>query len=382
YIAAAVLLEKLLSRLEVHRSLRFSLIFLLPLAALVCGNYWFRTELLAQPWRFHIAMEMALMLCVAAILPHFSLPRIPVRVLQAAFILFCCVQAVHYRSYARRLIRRIDVSKTSEYKMSRWIAQNLPGERVMVPGSVSFWLNVFADTPQLTGCCSQGLIDREVRYGQYQIENDIGAKGREFPITLVWLQALGVRAIGVSGPRSTEWYKAIQHPGKFVGKLPELWRDGDDVVYRVPQRSASLVHVLRRDQAVSRAPVNGIDIDPLLPYVAALEDPAYPQAEITWKSDNLAQIQAPLDSGELLSIQIAADPGWRAVSNGKPLRIEKDGLGFMMVDPQCTGLCTVDLIYNGGLEASITGFVSSLALVFGLVVLVFKVRISLIKSAE
>ena len=60
-----------------------------------------------------------------------------------------------------------------------------------------------------------------------------------------------------------------------------LWREGDDVNYQVspprddaPQSFAQVIHA---DQLVRRAPVDGLDVEPLRPYVAALEDPSLPR---------------------------------------------------------------------------------------------------------
>ena len=53
---------------------------------------------------------------------------------------------------------------------------------------------------------------------------------------------------------------------------------GDDVIYRVPRRSAGLAHVMRQGDLAARQPVNGIDIEPVRPYVAALEDASRPLA--------------------------------------------------------------------------------------------------------
>ena len=78
--------------------------------------------------------------------------------------------------------------------------------RVMVPGSTTFWMNVFTDTPQLTGCCPQGVLNQTARVADYGIMTDLTAENRAFENSLLWFKALGVRAVAVSGPRSTEVY--------------------------------------------------------------------------------------------------------------------------------------------------------------------------------
>src|SRR6185295_18315695 len=103
--------------------------------------------------------------------------------------------------------------------------------RVMVPGSTTFWLNLFTDTPQLTGCCMQSVLTQNIPVANYGITTDLTAEDRAYENSLLWFKTLGVRAVAVSGPRSTETYKPFLHPHKFDGRLPILWQDGDDVIY-------------------------------------------------------------------------------------------------------------------------------------------------------
>jgi hypothetical protein len=134
------------------------------------------------------------------------------RPVAVAFAILCVFQFVQYRSYARRLIRGIDMTQTSEYKTARWFDRHMRDSRVMVPGSTTFWLNVFTDTPQLTGCCPQGVLNQTARVADYGIMTDLTAENRAVENSLLWFKALGVRAVAVSGPRSTEVYKPFYHP--------------------------------------------------------------------------------------------------------------------------------------------------------------------------
>ena len=67
------------------------------------------------------------------------------------------VQMGNYRAWARTEIKRVDLEKRSEYTTARWLDGHMNGARVYVTGSTGFWLNAFTDTPQLVGCCDQGL---------------------------------------------------------------------------------------------------------------------------------------------------------------------------------------------------------------------------------
>ncbi len=124
------------------------------------------------------------------------------------------------------------------------------------------------------------------------------------------------------------------------------------MIYEVPQRSASLAHVIRPDDVVSRAPLHGLDTEPLARYIAALDDPALPVAGMRWLNPHHARIEAELRAGQIISVQVSYDPGWRALVNGGARRIRADVLGLMVIEPACTGACAIDLVYDGGAEAS------------------------------
>ncbi len=161
-------------------------------------------------------------------------------------------------------------------------------------------------------------------------------------------------AISVSGPHSQEPYKPFRNPKKFDGVLPEVWRGGkDDVIYRVPRRSTSLAHVVRPRDLPTRRPIHGLDIDPIRPYVAALDDPSLPAAEMIWLNEHAARISARMQKDQILSVQISYHPGWNATVNGERRRTYGDHLGQLVIEPACDGACTVDLTYDGGIEMRI-----------------------------
>jgi hypothetical protein len=67
-------------------------------------------------------------------------------------------------------------------------------------------------------------------------------------------------------------------------------------------------------------------------------------------------------AGEAISVQVNHHPGWRALSAGRPVRVERDGIGLMWLQPDCDGECTVELRYNGGTELRLCRWVSGLTL--------------------
>ena len=368
-VLLVVLLLRLFRRYKVPQELRFSVLYLIPMATLTLTAEWFRIFLMPQPQRYHLEMEMGIAL-VAAFGAKRLLERAPqlTRVVVACALLVLCIYpAKQYRRYARNwLDRHIDIHSRIEYREARWFDQHMDGHRVFAPGSVGFFLNVFTDTPQLNGGFDQGVVNYMLAVFRYQIMSGENAGAEEGPAAVLALKAFGMDAVGVSGPRSQEVYKPFRNPKKFDGILPELWRDGDDVIYGVPRRSKSLAHVIRPGDLPPRVPVHGLDLDPVRHYVSALEDPALPVAEMNWRTRHSAVISAQMQKAQILSVQISYHPGWRATVNGARRRTFEDHLGQMTVEPQCDGACTVELNYDGGREMRIARWLSWSALGAGI----------------
>lgn len=348
-LAGAALLYGAFTRFHVRPFTRFALFLTYFAGAIALPAFWWKIAIIPQPERFQLEFEMGCCLALAACgVPVSSGPwkKLTLSIL-AVLSLAAIVNAGHF---ARGLIQPVDVRNTIEYKEARWFDANMSGKRVFAPGSVSFWMNVFTDTPQVAGCCDQGMPDFQRWIALYTIYRSENAGSRDAEISLLWLQAYGAHAVGISNVGAREWYKPFVNPTKFDGVLPVLWRDGGDVIYRVPQRSDSLAHVIRPMQVITRAPRHGLDIDPLRPYVAAINDPTLPLAPMRWRASSSAEIATQLRAGDLVSVQVTYNPGWHAFVNGAERRVESDALGMLIVHPDCTGPCTIDLSYDGGRE--------------------------------
>src|SRR5208283_5222081 len=274
-----------------------ALFFTIPLAAIVLLAMWFNVAILPQPHRYQLEVEMGI-----ALLAVFSLRPLAARldrrervVVLLGFLLFCFFQAKTYRTYSRYRDRPIDIHGSVEYEAAQWFDRNMKGQRVFVPGSVGFWLSAFNDTPQLNGGFDQGVTNYLIPVVVYQLYSGEASNGHEDEIGELWLKSFGVRAVMIGGAQSREVYKPSRNPHKFAGRFKELWRDGDDAIYEVPSRSPSLARVMKREDLARRTPINGIDVDPLRPYVAALDNPAYPEAEFRWLAPSRAVITANLD---------------------------------------------------------------------------------------
>jgi len=347
---------------------RFAALYATITTGIVIASGYAGVRLLPQAMRFHLAMEIAIILLAttAAFWLTRACPAVA-RTLLAATLIFCAAQAWQYRHYARSIIQPLDIRRSVEYQEARWFAANTHGGRVDAPGTVSFWMNAFTDTPQLTGCCEQSSPTREDFIVDYITAAGYHSEAESADYTLLWMKAFAVEAFAAGGPASREHYHSFQFPYRFRGKLPLVWQNGDDFIYRVPERTPGLARVVRTRDLVKHPPENGIDVAEIRPFVAALDDPALPIASTRWQNPNHARIIANMNRDQAISVAINYDPGWKATANGKPVPVQADGLGLLASEPGCSGDCAIDLRWSPGAEPWICLAISLSALAASLV---------------
>jgi hypothetical protein len=314
--------------------------------------YWKEIALIPSPHRYALEMEAGLCLLVAFALDPL-LRRVPSGVapaLAALCVLPLGAVALQNYRFARRLIRPVDITRTVPFRQARWIGAHFPGQRVMVSGENEYWFNLFAENPQLSVGHEASAPNWVQRVAVYTIYSGQNAGEQDGPISVLWLKAFGCGAVTVPGPDSAEYFHPFAHPGKFDSLLPLVWRESGESVYRVPLRSTSLAHVIPVSAVVMRRPVHGLDVELVRRYVAALEDPAKPEASLTWQNPDRGRILANGGPEDVVSVQITYDPGWRASVGGRPVDLYADGLGMMVVQPHCPGACAIDLVFTGGTE--------------------------------
>jgi len=351
-LAVAFVLLALVTRRMESPFERFSLLLALWMCAFPIAYVSAGITLVPQGNRYQIEMELALALVLACLLVRVIAHRgMLVRgVLAAVLLVLLLHQARTYRNFAHNLIRVIDIQQTVEYKVADWIGRNLPGQRTMVSGDAAWLFNVFEDGPQFSAGHEILAPNFIQQIAVFQLYSGLNAGDRDAEISLFWLKAFGNQAVTVPGADTRESYQPYTHPRKFDGLLPVLWRQDGDTIYRVPQRSASLAHVIPKEAVVVRRPVHGLDLGPAQAYVAALDDALLPGAELTWLKLSRATFHTTMSRGQLLSVQVTYDPAWRAHVGGRDVPIRKDGLGLMILDPACDGPCDVELFYGATAE--------------------------------
>jgi len=100
---------------------------------------WLGWQFLPQPQRFRIEMEAAIALAVVfGLRPLLDrLPRPAKAVLAFSLLALAGQQVVNQRRLAKDVLYPADVSKTIEYSTSQRVGRDLPGARVMMPGSIA-----------------------------------------------------------------------------------------------------------------------------------------------------------------------------------------------------------------------------------------------------
>lgn len=359
-----IILWRILERRNVGWPLRFFALFAYLTTSVPVIAAWFQRQFLPQPGRYKLEMELALApILVFGLRPLFQKAS-PALKAALLFLLFALAaeQIRSHRLYAKQILAPADQTRTIEYRTATWANQNLPGVRIMLPGSIAQWANNFTDLAQFAGSSWSQAYSQVQQRGLAAIYNGGESPQLDARTSLVWLKAFGVGAIAVSGPNSQEFWKPFSHPAKFDGLLPELWREADVTIYRVPQRTDSLAHVVSETAIVRHPPAGPQDTGQIEKYVAALDDPSLPAAEFRWSGPNQIQIRAGAASGQAISVQVSYHPGWHATAGNRSVEVRRDGLGLMWLRPECSGPCEIQLAYDGGWELRLCRYLSFAAL--------------------
>lgn len=349
-----VALSLLFRKLRLPAMWQFAILFSAITSAVTLGAYWFKVQLLPQPERYHLQMEMGLCLLAAAAVAQL-LARAPRPVMALVLIAIAAASVVPVRQArrtAKTYLKPIALNEHVFGRLGRWLHEKRFQERIFAPGAKTFWLNAFTDTPQFDGGFIQGLTNMQMQQGWYAINLLESQEG-----VVLWARAFGIQAIVASSAQSPDPYPTMQHPEKLKG-LEVLWEDTTETLYRIPQRSTSLARVIPSEAVVAKFE----NTESIVPYVTALEDVKLPLATLRWQNRHAAVIEGNLEPGQVISLQMSHHNGWKATVNGGPRPVKPDGLGQMIVDPSCQGSCRIDLSYDGGAEMQIVRLLPWMAL--------------------
>lgn len=339
--------------------IRFFVLFAFLTGSLPLAATYLHWQFVPQPARYKIELEFALpLLLVFGLRPWFDRAWTPLRTgIVVVTLMLSVEQLVHYGRFSRNVLRRASVTGTIEYRVAHWVDENLPGVRVLLPGSIEKWANAFVDIPQFSG------ESWSTTYNETKLRGFDAIKyGADARFSLAWLRAFGTGAIVISGPNSPEFWKPFWHLLQFEGVLPVLWRQDDVTIYGIPQQSTSLAHVVPESAIIHKIPARPEDIESIERYVAELDDPSMPSTEFRWQGTNQIRIRTAATARQAISLQVSYHPGWHANAGGQALEVKRDGIGLIWLQPGCTGPCAVELNYDGGWELWICRYISLAAM--------------------
>jgi hypothetical protein len=280
----------------------------------ILGYYYLGLTLVGDPPRLLPELDLALILVVVEVARRW---RIATLLVTAAALLL----SVPYLRHAWTPFPKSGpLESRYPYQMSKWVHDNLPGQRVMPTGELRFWFDAWFDNAQPDGGSMQGLLNQGFMAARWEI-----LTGDKPAPAIAWLQALGTDAVVIAGEKSSETYHDYKYPGKFEGALPVLYRDQEGtVVYRIPRVYPNIGRVVSKDAGLAAG---------LEKYLAIVESPDQPPTSVEWKGFDEVDIQAKTAPGRSVLLQETYDPDWHAFEGDKELSVRLEPvMGFMLID--------------------------------------------------
>jgi hypothetical protein len=326
----------------------------------VLGYYGFHFLVTGNPPRLIPELDMVMLLATAEGLRRLWNSSQSARVLAILVVLGAGWEARHFIRHAWDIYpREPEYQQRVEYRMSEWIATNLPQARTLVDGSVRLWWDTWHDLAQVDGGSDQGLINPNPPLARWEFREGIKPEP-----SLLWLKALGADAVIVSDETSQDAYRGYLHaPHKYGAVLPVLYDDHQgNVVYGVPRRYPSLARIVRTSDLQAAGPVRPLtNMAALRTYEAVVENGPESLASTAWDGTDAMRVHAKVGAGESVLVQETYDAGWHAYSEGRPLRIWKDPMDFMAIDTP-PGDREITLMFETPLEIRIGRWVTLAAL--------------------
>ena len=297
----------------------------------VAGNYFFNFRITGEPHRWIPELDLVYILgALTALRWAWNRGgRVP-RIAAAVIVLAAFFTTKGYVRHAWQMFRADpNYQSRIEYQISDWVSKNMPDARVHTAGSVRFWFDAWHDLAQLTGGSDQGLINGVTMDAQYMVHVDPAPEA-----SLLWLQCLGVDAVYVSSAGSEEIYKDNHVPNKFAGLLTAIYDNHrGDVIYRVPRRYPARARVVERERMAGlRRPQDENILAAVRAYADVIEHG--PDAPIALMRDgpDAMRVRARLAPGQAIVVQESYDPSWHAWSGSQPLAVQKDAMGFLLIE--------------------------------------------------
>ncbi len=264
-------------------------------------------------------------------------------------------QVISHRRFAKANLKAMDYRTSIEYRAATWASEHLPDSRVWYTGSLGQWFSAWSDGQQMTG--SSWSTAYNPMHQKLIYQSLYSSVPEDVRNAFLWLRAYGVQAVAIPGRKSPEFWKAIGIPELFSG-CEVLWREDDTAICNVPGSSSSFAHAIQKEALILQEPRDWRDATPAQRLDSALDRAT--SMRWRWNGTNAAQASGEVSAGQVVTVQVTHHPGWSATANGKPVALQRDGLGLMWLDPGCRGPCELQLRYSGGLELRLCRWTSAL----------------------
>ena len=333
-------------------------LWLFVLGAILVPKQLFGIGIAPQPIRYSLELDAAFAIAVG-IAVAWAIERVRRAAMRAAGVViaalaFAAIGLPAWFGVQAQLAPDPNWQAWSERRVALWLADHLhPGERAFLTGDHAFWLDVFADVPQVRGGQDFSAVDPWPAHAAFQINS-----GADVAISKLWLQAFAVRYLVVTTPASSEIYRDFTNPAKFDGTFPLVFDERGVRIYEVPLVGDTRAIVM--PSAELRIPTNGIDRPALESYVTAVAQGETP-ARV---SGGLGSLRLETgSSGGRVVVREAYDSGWRATVDGNGVSVAPDALGMVSL-PLSPGHHVVELDHRVHLDflaglavATLTGLV-------------------------
>jgi hypothetical protein len=329
----------------------WSVVFAVIVAALQLGG----AALVPQPTRFALELDVAFAVAFGvalAALVRWLAGILEPRAVGALALAFCA--AVIVLGAGTWTAIRDDLepdphwTEWSERATALWLAAHLaPGERAYLSGDHAFWLDVFADVPQVRGGVDFAFSNPWWAHVAYQMNT-----GADADVSTLWMEALPVRYVVVAGPGSPEIYKEDWvYPRKFDGRLALALDQRGVRIYEVPRAGDARLVVARVGDLA--APTSAVDRPALETYVARMRVARAP-ARLEQRGLGGWRADVEVADGESVVLRQAYDTGWHATVDGRDVAVRADPIGQLLV-PVPAGAHVVELDHrlHGDLLAGI-----------------------------
>lgn len=274
------------------------------------------------------------------------------------------------------LIRPQSMSNSYEAEIADYLANKVDattGERVYLTGTPAFWLNAFAEIPQIRGGADNAQPNPWWADAAYQIN-----QGNDAKLAKSWLNIMNVRYILVNHPASGTHYVDYANYERLQDySSVASFADGGFELLEVPDGNLSLFVQVNQTahnytpQIESKTDFNNINRFAEMLNSADLNLVKYQiisPSKYTLQTENLT-------AGDVIIFKMNYNPRWQAVDQfGHHLKIESIGPNFIKITPQTTGQVSINVYYQSNWIDYLGYTLTALTLIFIVIMLYHRRR--------